>query len=48
MEFFKWHKNILKKAQNFTGLTDYQVLWIAFLKGIIIGALVIYFYMTSA
>ena len=45
MGFIKWHKNILKIAQEFTGLSDYQILWIAFFKGTIIGGLIVYFYM---
>jgi hypothetical protein len=44
MGFIKWHKSILKKAQKLTGLNNYQILWIAFLKGIIIGGIIMYYY----
>jgi hypothetical protein len=46
MGFIKWHKNILEKAQETIGLDDYQILWIAFFKGILIGGLLMYFYMS--
>ena len=45
MGFIKWHKEILKNAQKITRLSDYQILWIAFFKGIIIGGLIVYYYM---
>ncbi|MFT4575671.1 MAG: hypothetical protein ACI9SI_000582 [Polaribacter sp.] len=45
MGFTTWHKSILQKVQKTTGLNDYQILWIAFLKGVLIGGLIVYFYM---
>tara|TARA_B110000305_G_C18761694_1_gene325587 strand:- start:66 stop:206 length:141 start_codon:yes stop_codon:yes gene_type:complete len=45
MGFTTWHKSILQKTRKTTGLNDYQLLWIAFLKGVLIGGLVVYFYM---
>ena len=45
MGFVKWHKGMLEYYKRKLGLTEYQVLWIAFFKGIIVGGLVIYFYM---
>ena len=32
------HKNLIRWAQNKTGITDYQLLWATFFKGVIIGA----------
>jgi hypothetical protein len=33
-----WHKRQIRKFQSATGMTDYQILWLTFLKGLIIGA----------
>ena len=45
MGFVKWHKGILETYKQKLGLTDYQVMWIAWGKGLIIGGLLVYFYM---
>ncbi len=45
MGFVKWHKGMLENYKNKLGLTDYQIMWIAWFKGIIIGGLIIYLYM---
>jgi len=31
------HKRLIVKIQQKTGLSDYQILWLAFAKGIIVG-----------
>jgi len=31
------HKRLIIKIQQKTGLSDYQILWLAFAKGIIVG-----------
>ena len=36
-----WDRELAKKFQNKFKLTDYQMLWLAFGKGIIIGALIV-------
>lgn len=36
-----WDRDLTKKLQNKFKLTDYQMLWLAFGKGIIIGALIL-------
>ena len=36
-----WDRDLAKKHQNNFKLTDYQMLWLAFGKGIIIGALIL-------
>ena len=45
MGFVKWHKNITEKVRIQLGLTQYQLMWIAWLKGLVMGALILYFYM---
>ena len=34
------HKRLIVKVQQKTGLSDYQILWIAFAKGIIAGIVI--------
>tara|TARA_B100001079_G_C16090392_1_gene373758 strand:+ start:361 stop:504 length:144 start_codon:yes stop_codon:yes gene_type:complete len=31
------HKRLIVKIQQKTGLSDYQILWIAFAKGVVVG-----------
>tara|TARA_R110002072_G_scaffold2426_2_gene20062 strand:+ start:4848 stop:4988 length:141 start_codon:yes stop_codon:yes gene_type:complete len=45
MGFVKWYKGILEKFKQKLHITDYQIMWIAWLKGLIIGGLIVYFYM---
>ena len=33
----QWHKNILNEMVNYFGMSLYQALWLAFVKGAIIG-----------
>ena len=35
----EWDKALIKKCQDKFKLTDYQVVWISFAKGLIIGAI---------
>lgn len=43
MGFVKWHKGMLNKYKAVFNLDDYQVMWIAWFKGIIMGLLIAYF-----
>jgi hypothetical protein len=36
----RWHRNLITRVQRRLGLSDYQLLWISFLKGLALGALV--------
>lgn len=45
MGFVKWHKGMLENYKRKLGITDYQIMWIAWFKGIIIGGIIAYFYM---
>tara|TARA_B100001093_G_scaffold30010_1_gene26044 strand:- start:802 stop:960 length:159 start_codon:yes stop_codon:yes gene_type:complete len=40
-KFVAWDKKLLDKFQNKFNLSDYQILWIAFIKGILIGAIIL-------
>ena len=40
----KWHKNQLKYWQEKNGLSNYSVVWIGFLKGLIFGLLIYHFF----
>ena len=37
----EWDKKLIKKCQDKWGLSDYQVVCISFLKGFIIGAILL-------
>ncbi len=43
MSFLKWHKNQVKKNLNMFGLSNYQGLWVSFIKGLIFGAIIMWF-----
>ena len=45
MGFVKWHKRILENYKTKLGLTHYQIMWISWVKGIIIGGLIMYLYL---
>ena len=32
-----WHKDVIAKVQAMSGLSDYQLLWAAAAKGVVIG-----------
>jgi len=36
-----WHKGLIKKFQDKTKVTDYQLLWISFAKGVLIGVILL-------
>jgi hypothetical protein len=39
MKLFQWHAELIKRQQVIFGWSDYQVVWLAYLKGLITGAL---------
>lgn len=39
-----WHKKQIKYWQDLLNASDYGMLWIAFLKGVIIGLLIYHFF----
>jgi hypothetical protein len=38
--FLKWHKNFVKQCQASLGVSDYGIMWLAWVKGLIIGWLI--------
>lgn len=43
MSFIKWHKKQVEKNLNMFGLSNYQGFWVSFIKGIIFGAIIMWF-----
>ena len=43
MNFLKWHKKQVEKNLNMFGLSNYQGLWVSFIKGLIFGAIIMWF-----
>ena len=39
-QLIKMHKRLITVVQQKTGLSDYQILWLSFIKGVIVGLLV--------
>ena len=42
-KFKAWHVDLIEKVQKITGLSNYQIIWISFAEGVIIGLLIGYF-----
>ena len=42
MSIIKWHKNQVNSICKRLGISAYGALWVSFLKGLIIGSLLIY------
>ena len=40
----EWHGKKIQEIQNTFGITNYQVLWITFIEGVIIGVILGYFF----
>ena len=40
MKLISWHKETLNKFKSKFNLTDYQVAWISFAKGVAVGLLI--------
>ena len=43
MSFIEWHKKYVKSSLNFFGLSNYQGMWISFIKGLVFGACIMWF-----
>ncbi len=39
----KWHKNITDEFQKKIGISNYAMLWLSYLKGLILGLLIYHF-----
>jgi len=42
--FISWHKKIIKQWRKILNISDYEMLWVAFVKGVIIGLLIYHFF----
>ena len=40
----EWHKELLESFKEKTGISNYGVAWISFIKGLIIGMLIYHFF----
>ena len=38
-KFIKWHKSLIKKTQKYLNINEYESLWISWVKGLIVGIL---------
>ena len=39
----EWHKEYVKNTLKFFGWSNYQGMWLSYLKGFITGGLIVYF-----
>ena len=39
----EWHKKCVDKVLKLCGMSNYQGMWISFIKGLIIGGLIVYY-----
>ena len=39
----EWHINLIERVQELTGLSNYQIIWISFIEGLLIGLIIGYF-----
>ena len=39
-----WHKGIVEQFKRKTGISNYGVAWISFIKGLLIGLLIYHFF----
>ena len=40
----EYHKGLVKSLKNKTGISDYGVAWISFIKGLLLGLLIYHFF----
>ena len=39
----KWHITLIEKVQKYTGLSNYQIIWLGFLEGLLFGIFIGYY-----
>tara|TARA_B100000965_G_scaffold337786_1_gene304731 strand:- start:27 stop:173 length:147 start_codon:yes stop_codon:yes gene_type:complete len=39
----EWHGKKIEEVQKIFGLTNYQILWVTFFEGVLIGLILAYF-----
>jgi len=40
-----WHKKLIEKTFKYFGINNYVGLWLSFVKGLIIGGVVVYYFL---
>ena len=43
MGIFKWHEKYINSICKNLGISSYGILWISFIKGVIVGMIIMYF-----
>jgi ABC-type antimicrobial peptide transport system permease subunit len=43
-ELKKWHISLIEKVQKTTGISNYQIVWLSFIEGLIIGLIIGYLF----
>ena len=36
----RWHISLIEKVQKTTGISNYQIVWLSFIEGLIIGIII--------
>ena len=36
-KFKNWHIDLIERVQKVTGLSNYQIIWLSFIEGLLIG-----------
>ena len=39
----KWHIALIEKVQKYTGFSNYQIIWLGLLEGLLIGIFIGYY-----
>tara|TARA_B110000305_G_scaffold89146_1_gene100500 strand:- start:3160 stop:3291 length:132 start_codon:yes stop_codon:yes gene_type:complete len=40
----QWHKKYVEKILKLWGISNYQAMWISFIKGLLLGGLITYYF----
>jgi len=41
-KFKEWHISLIEKVQKITGISNYQIVWLSLIEGLIIGLIIGY------
>jgi|AOAMet11_17_M020_2_1038521.scaffolds.fasta_scaffold01687_1 hypothetical protein len=41
----QWHKNLTEKFRNKLEFSHYQLYWISFFKGLLVGGIIVFLYL---
>jgi hypothetical protein len=48
MVLFNWHKKWIELWKEMTGMSDYAIVWVSFIKGIAVGLLIYHLFLTTS